>query len=228
MAALGYYLFVFFIAAIKLIKKGVEEHIKLQEISKKQMESELNLLKAQINPHFFLNTLNSLYALSLKESKDVPGVILKFSDLMKYILKNAPRNLVALSNEYDFIKSYIALEQIRFSKKCAISFNIKGELDGLNIAPMLLYPFIENSFKHGIGPSSARSFINIDLQVSENILNLQVENSIPENREGNENLSSETGIRNVRKRLDLLYNNRYTLDVTDKNNIFKVALTIEL
>jgi len=227
-STLGFTSAIFVISSIKLIKKGILDHFKLQEMTKKQVEAELSVLKAQINPHFLLNTFNSLYSLSLKNSPEIPEIILKYSDMMKYILTKVSSDRVELNEELDFIKNYISIQKIRFSDKCNITFNVEGKTEGELIAPMVLFPFVENSFKHGIGTSNSDSFINIRLIMEKNKMKLVVENSIPDNLIKSEEDSLKTGLINVKKRLEYIYDSNYDLIISDTQDTYKVKLAIEL
>lgn len=128
--------FIVLTTTLHYYKKGVKQQFKLQEAESKQLQTELALLKSQVNPHFFFNTLNNLYALSLDKSERVPEVILKISDLMRYVLDSSKRKIVPLSNEFHFLESYIALERLRLSDNMDIQISMNGNLDGVSIEPM--------------------------------------------------------------------------------------------
>ncbi|MFC1492410.1 sensor histidine kinase [candidate division KSB1 bacterium] len=197
-------------------------------MAKKQIESELSVLKAQINPHFLLNTFNSLYSLSLKNSPEIPEIILKYSDMMKYILTKVSSDRVELDQELYFINNYISIQKLRFSDKCDITFSVEGKTGGKLIAPMVLFPFVENSFKHGIGTSNSDSFIKISLNAEESTLRLAVVNSIPKNLINNDEASLKTGLINVEKRLKITYDSKYDLTIQKTEEIYSVQLEIEL
>ncbi|MCP4727434.1 MAG: hypothetical protein GY863_20520 [bacterium] len=227
-STMGFLSAIFVISSLKLIKKGIIDHFRLQEMEKKHVESELSVLKAQINPHFLLNTFNSLYSLSLKNSPEIPEIILKYSDMMKYILTKVSSDRVELNEELDFINNYISIQKMRFSDKCTITLNVEGKTEGELIAPMVLFPFVENSFKHGIGTSNSDSFINIRLIMDNNNLKLVVENSIPDNLINSEEDSLKTGLINVKKRLEYIYDSNYDLIISDTQDTYNVKLAIEL
>ena len=209
------------------LKSGTHQKHRLQEVAAKQLQMELNLLKSQINPHFFFNTLNNLYALSLDKSDEVPDVILKLSDLMRYVLDSSKNKTVLLTQEIEFIKNYISLEELRFTKKNDIMFDIQGSIDSIKIAPMILIPFIENSFKHGANTSIEKFFLHIGLLVDKNIINFSVENSVYKNKIKDES-SSKLGQQNVKRRLELLYPEKYKLEFSNNINRYKINLRIEL
>ncbi len=200
-----------------------------QQLAQDKLQAELNFLKAQVHPHFLFNTLNNLYALTLKQSKDAPEVVLKLSDLLNYMLYECNADLVPLSKEIKLVKDYIVLEKIRYGKRLDVSFNVHGEEDGLEIAPMLILPFVENSFKHGVSEELNESWVHVDLELKEKSLTLKVENSKSKN--GNEkddfNYKKGIGLKNVKRRLELLYADKHQLEMHDANDSFLVVLRIE-
>ena len=218
----------FVTTAIKLIKKGIMDRLEIKEINQKQLETELSLLKAQVNPHFFFNTLNNLYSLSLSKSKKVPEVILKLSEMMRYVLESAKKQKVGLEQEIEFINSYISLERLRYTDNCDISFKTSGNLREKMIAPMILVTFVENAFKHGSCSPASKPYVHIKLNMEGNLMKFSVKNSIGEINNNGLNNSSKTGLSNVRRRLDLLYPNRYRLDINKNSDSFEVYLELSL
>jgi len=219
---------IFISTSLKLIKRWAKQSIELDKIKAKHYQTELKLLKSQLNPHFFFNTLNNLYSLSLEKSVEVPGVILKLSDLMRYLLDSNKKKEVPLKHEYDFINNYLSLERLRYSNRCDIKLTVEGDMNGKFIAPMLLIPFVENSFKHGVSSTVANSFVHAHLHTDRNILYFTVENSKPEKPENVKNSSSEMGLKNVQRRLELLYPKKHKLNITDKPDIYKINLELKL
>src|SRR3569833_2876902 len=181
---------------IKLMRNSYLHDKKLREIEQEKFSAEMGLLKAQINPHFFFNTLNSLYALTLKGSEQASNVVLCLSDLMHYMLYDASANKVLLKDEIKHLENYISIEQMRFADRLELSFQHSGDIAGKMIAPLLLLPFIENAFKHGIGDNPG--WITINLKVTGSKLFLKVENSC-----GATGKSTATGLglQNVKRRL---------------------------
>ena len=220
--------FIVFTTAFKYYKKGIKQQFKLQEAESKQLQTELALLKSQVNPHFFFNTLNNLYALSLDKSERVPEVILKISDLMRYVLESSKNKEVELNQEIEFLKNYLSLEKLRLSGNSDIKFNVEGNMDGKKIAPMLLIPFVENSFKHGVSASTSGNYVYIDLKIEGNDLFFSIENNRQKNYEANKQSSSKSGLKNVTRRLELLYPDRHKLDIEEKEKSYKVNLKITL
>jgi len=221
-------LFIIVTTAFQYYKKGVKQQLRLQEAESKQLQTELALLKSQVNPHFFFNTLNNLYALSLDKSEQVPEVILKIADLMRYVLESSQNKQVELTREIDFIQNYLALERLRLSTNSDVKFNIAGKTDGKMIAPMLLIPFIENSFKHGVSASTSNNYVHIDLKIEGDDLCFSVENNKRDNDRANEHASAKSGLKNVTRRLELLYPKRHQLDIEENNQSYQVNLKIKL
>jgi sensor histidine kinase YesM len=220
------------VLAIPVIVKVVEYLSRIQQreqtLAREKLEAELRLLKNQVQPHFLFNTLNSLYALTLKKSDKAPDVILRLSDLLRYMLyeTNAPQ--VELEKEVECIKSYIELEKIRYGGRIDLSFNLWGETDGKTIAPMLILPFIENSFKHSTRGFDEGAWITIELGVREEELVLKVENSLSDEAELQDSVQGGIGLQNVRRRLDLLYPDRYKLDINQGDDSYEVFLNLKL
>lgn len=213
---------------IKIISEWIKHQSEKRELERRSMQSELNFLKTQINPHFLFNTLNNLYALTLKKSDLAPQIVLKISEIMRYMLYECVEKYVPLSKELQYMQYYVDLEKLRFDDKSLITFEIEGNTENLMIAPLILLPFIENAFKHGLKSSaSAGSFCHIKLQVQEDQLTFTVVNSkiqhIPEldNHGG-------IGLVNVQRRLSLLYPDQYKLRVKNGRDRFEIALVLKL
>ncbi|WP_298540003.1 histidine kinase [uncultured Aquimarina sp.] len=211
---------VFFLRRNMIIQREKEDKEKLQK------EMELNYLKEQVNPHFFFNSLNSIYALSRQQSPETPDVVMQLSELMRYQLESSKKETVLLKEELEFIENYLLLEEKRLSKRCIVELVIEGNLSGLKISPMLLIPFVENAIKHGAQSTNEQSKIDIYATIKDTTLHFVVVNSKPtvviaSNRNG-------LGLENVRRRLGLLYPNAYTLNIADKGNEYHVNLTIDL
>ena len=202
-----------------LEKAHLESELKLKE-------AELKLLKAQIQPHFLFNTLNSLYALTLERSPDAPEMVLQLSGMLDYVLHRSDKPLVPLSDEMEHLHNYIHLEQVRYGDRLSVSFEKEGTGDDHKIAPLLLIPLVENAFKHGVAGSSGSASVDIHLQVFGGKLNFSVTNSVgPRETPGP---VSGIGLQNLRKRLDLLYPARHQLNVDDGEDAFAVELLLEL
>ena len=177
----------------------------------------------QIHPHFLFNTLNTLYGFALRKSEKAPEMILKLSNLLDYILYQVDKPLVLLQDEINHIENYISLEKIRFQDILQNNFNKNLINNKLEIAPMLLLPFVENAFKHGTQVDGVVK-VNINLKVDENELKFTVENST-KNKEGSKN---GIGLENIKKRLEMLYQKRYFLEIEQEEELFKVHLIIPI
>lgn len=208
---------------LQLMKDNILREKHLRQIEKEKFTAELNLLKAQINPHFLFNTFNSLYALTLNKSDMAPGLVLRLSQLMHYMLYSTAGDEVSLNNEINYLKDYISIEQTRFADRVDISFQCSGVGADVKIAPLLLLPFVENAFKHGIEEGSG--WITINLNYLNGHLFFKVENSytgkaVP--------TKPGIGLTNVKKRLELLYPGRYSLNLTKNDESFEAELKLGL
>lgn len=217
---------VFLALVIKLLKYWYINQQDKQILAHEKLDAELKFLKTQIHPHFLFNTLNNLYALTLKKSDHAPEVVLKLSELINYMLYECNVPKVLLDNELNFIKNYIEIERIRHSDEFSIRAVTNGDTDNTYIAPMLLIPFLENSFKHGINGSMENSWIDFDLTVADNMLMMRIENGIAETQEVSDLKHQGIGLKNVKRRLDLLYPEDYELNIQEYKDIFVVVLKI--
>ncbi|MCR8561200.1 histidine kinase [Mucilaginibacter sp. BJC16-A38] len=198
-------------------------------LDKQQKENELRHLKAQLNPHFLFNTLNNLYGLSVVESKKLPGLMLKLSELLRYSLYDTNQNYVAVSKELDYISNYVELERIRLSEKTDITLDISGDYNDHYIAPLLLIIFVENAFKHFSASKGQTAFVHIHIDIKNNHLKLKVQNSVdPEYTPVKNKSRGGLGLNNVKQRLDLIYPQQHQLTIAKENNCFQVNLEIDL
>lgn len=201
--------------------------LKVKEVERQKIEVELQTLKSQVNPHFFFNTLNSLYSLSLDKSDKTPGMILKLSELMRYVIYEANDNLVPLKKQLDFLKSYVYLEQNRTHDLLEVSFDIKGSYLETRIDPLLFIAFIENAFKHGCKTKSRNPYIWIQVDVTEpEKVIFFIENNIEPKEHPDATPATGFGLSNVRKRLELLYPGKHSLNITQTETIYRVELCI--
>jgi len=201
--------------------------IKIQEIEREKVQSELQALKAQINPHFLFNTLNNIYSHSLEQSPQTPEMILKLSSLMSYILYDCHEDYVPLTNELEFIHNYIELEKLRFEDFIDVQLTIDNQCDTCKIVPLLLIPFVENAFKHGGSRGRNKRYIFVDIFVNNREIRCIVKNSIDQTTILPNSKESGIGIENVKKRLELLYQNRHTLYITNNQpEFFQIELII--
>lgn len=219
----GVNLIIGFVLAIKLFKMWYER-------KQASLEAELSALKAQVHPHFLFNTLNNLYALSLDHSPKSPQMILGLSDILRYMLYECNADEVPLEREILMMQQYVKLEKLRYEDRIDISFTITGDLRNKLIAPLLILPFIENAFKHGTSEKTGQVWINISVNVTGSRFKLKVANNKPEHhtKEAEENTREHIGLKNVMKRLDLLYPATSKLKIMNEDDTFLIVLDMQL
>lgn len=205
---------------LQLEKKNIE-------LEKEKTELELNFLKAQINPHFFFNTLNNIYSLVEDKDEFAANIVLKLSDMMRYSLYEANHTRISLARELQFIRDYVKLEKIRHKEHVVIETDIDKIPEGLEITPLILITFVENAFKHGVNNTIEASWVRISASVENTALTFTVKNSKPSSPR-KETVQGGIGIVNVRRRLDLLYPERYQLTIHNEPSYYSVNLTIVL
>lgn len=213
-------------SAIYIFKRWYREEQKNKKMAEEKITAELNFLKAQIHPHFLFNTLNNLYTLILLKSEEAADIVLKLSELLDYMIYKSNNEYVPLVNELEIVEGYIDLEKMRYSKRLQLSYKVNGEAEDYQIAPLILLPFIENCFKHGASKNRINPVVNIDITISSTFLMLRAVNSIPEKREQEETEKEGIGLSNVKRRLDLIYPEKYELEIKSNNKIFDVELKI--
>jgi len=228
---LGELYVVSFATAIKITIDWLKENNKFHNLEKRQLTTELRFLRSQVSPHFFFNTLNNIYSLTLEKSDKAPEVVLKLSELMRYLLYATKKPKQELKKEIECIQNYIDLERIRFDDSLEVNMQISGGLENKEIAPMLLVPLIENCFKHGASQNIGTMLIDIEIKVNQDQLFFNVSNTIPKNRikvKSNKN-SGGIGLSNVKKRLELGYDvNDYDLRIREEKNKFYVNLKLRV
>jgi LytS/YehU family sensor histidine kinase len=192
---------------------------------KEKVDSELQNLKAQINPHFLFNSLNVIYSLALKNDEATPEVILKLSDILRYVIYDSTQNKVTLNSEEALLKKYIELQKYRVEDTTPINFISKIEKD-VEIAPLIFLTLVENSFKHGIKSDTENVFINIRLHSNAEGVYFEIENNKTKTNQ-NSNQPNGVGLENIKKRLMLQYPDKHKLTVFDSEDTFKVCLEIE-
>jgi two-component system LytT family sensor kinase len=215
--------------SITAIQKWQLDKQKHQEMEQDRISSELSFLKAQINPHFFFNTLNNIYALTAINVETARKAIHQLSKIMRYVLYDTENATTQLSQEIAFIKDYISLMQLRLTDVVKINFSSPGSLKDVAIAPMIFLPFVENAFKHGV---SATHPSNIEIKISQqnSSVELTVVNTIIKDQSNNLEAGSGIGLNNTRRRLELLYPGKYNLliDEDTAKNVYSVHLTLHL
>ncbi len=212
----------------QLIKKEARHHEAVEkekiEAELKLREAELKLLKGQIHPHFLFNTLNNAYSLAIEKSDKTADVIIKLADMFSFLTYDCNSDRVDLTKDIQFVNNYLDLQSIRYDS-CSISMKVTGNTDNLQIAPMILHTFIENSFKHGAENVSGKAWIKINAKINERTLSFSVSNSKCHKNDGEGN---GIGLTNASRRLELLYPKRHELIIQDQNEIYSVFLRIEL
>ena len=212
-----------------MTQRNFREEKSIRELSEMKTEAELKFLKAQVHPHFLFNTLNNLYALTLDQSPKASEVVLKLSELMNYMLYECNEDNILISKEINLIENYLSLERIRYEDNLDLEFNVKGEIAGKKIAPMILLPFVENAFKHGVSKLVSHAQVRIELCLDGNKLEFKSSNSKPaENKPDLIGYSDGIGLKNVQRRLELLYHQRHEIDFFYTETEFNVSLKINL
>ena len=213
-------------AAIKLMKHWHVEGQRNLQLQKENVESQLQVLKAQVHPHFLFNTLNNIYSYTQNTSQTASKLVVGLSEILRYMLYEGSQPLVPLSKELSMIDEYINLEKIRYGNKFELHTNLPQNTRDLYIAPLLLLPFVENCFKHGISTILDHPWMNLDISFYENTMSMKLLNSKPSTDLSSHHLG--IGIENVRRRLSLLYPNKHELVINNEEEVFIVNLKIEL
>jgi sensor histidine kinase YesM len=197
-----------------------------KEVETEKLNTELSFLKSQINPHFFFNNLNNIYSLAVTGSSQTASAVMRLSSIMRYLLSDTQSDKVPLENEINFIKNYIDLQSVRITDKVKVTLLVEGDANNLQIAPLLFIPFIENAFKYGVSAKES-SDIFFKIEAKDNTVLFVGKNNIIKS----ENAIHETtgiGINNVKRRLELLYPDKYSLQVLQSEKTFSVQLYISL
>ena len=219
---LHYILVVIFCFAVGMLKEVYRQKLARAEMEYERNKAELALYKAQINPHFLFNTLNTLYGLLITQSDKTEITLERFINLTKYMYNNANREFIALAEEVDYIGQYIALQQLRLNDLADIRFTHEVEREEMPIPPMMLITFVENAFKYGIS-SDDPCFIHIQLNQRAEKLCFEVVNSTFGREAGH---SARMGITNCRRRLELLYPEHHRLEIAQEHGLFRVRLEL--
>ncbi|MDB5200827.1 MAG: hypothetical protein JWQ27_236 [Ferruginibacter sp.] len=212
--------------SIKLFKKWYGENNRYQDIEKEKTLMELEMLKAQVHPHFLFNTLNNLYSLTLTQSEQAPVMVSHLTGLLHYMLYECNEKQVPLDKEIAVLKKYVELEKLRYGNRINISFECSGQTSSLMIAPLLLLPFVENGFKHGVSQQLDHCHLHISLRAEGRRLIFEQENSFV--RQPSNQLVGGIGQQNIKKRLELIYQGKYDLKINEVKDEFRVQLVIDL
>lgn len=214
-------------ATFKLFKHYYLKNLRNLQLQQENTEAQLRLLLAQVHPHFMFNTLNNIYSQAQEESPKSAKMILELSHILRYVLDEGKKDRVPLENELQMVVDYLNLEKIRYDKKLDLHYSFPNEVKDINIAPLLLLPLIENCFKHGASKMIDHPWINIKSELHNNTFSIKLMNG-KKNKVILDKYRKGTGIENVQRRLELLYPNKYTLEVKEDLEVFIVDLTIEL
>jgi two-component system sensor histidine kinase AlgZ len=212
-------------SSLSLGKQWLLKQRDFLQAQQEKITAELQVLKAQVHPHFLFNTLNNIYSFSLDRSPKTPELILKLSSLLSYMLYDCKAEEVMLAKEVEIMKNYIGLEKERYGDKIEISWTVEGDVSDYFISPLLMLPFLENAFKHGASEQIEKPWMAVDISVANNILKFKITNSKNEYSSVSNN---GIGINNVKKRLEFLYPGRYELRINDEGDFFSVSLMVKL
>ena len=213
--------------SIKMLRYWYKQKQEILQTKQRQLSAELQMLKAQIHPHFLFNTLNNLYSLTLEQSKLAAPVVLKLSNLLRYMLYECDSDFAPLEKEIEIMNNYIELEKIRYGERLEMSANYSGDIKGKLIPPLLFLPLLENCFKYGISEQIDQCWISLDLYVENDELKFLLINS-KNNSEPVESTSGGIGLQNVQKRIQLIYGHNYTLKFLNAEDSYTVSLSLKL
>ncbi len=215
--------------AIKLMIDWVKAQRRTQELERRNQETELSFLRSQVQPHFFFNTLNNLYYLTLEKSTKAPETVLKLSELMSYVIYKGKKDKVSLHDEIVHIQNYIDLEKIRYGDKLKVDLGITGKIEDKALPPLLLLPFVENSFKHGINLKNGKIPIEIDLQVNNTVLDFSVTNQKSVLDKKNVAIRrTGIGIHNTKRRMEILFGDKFEYEIDETSDKYSVNLKLPL
>ena len=206
----------------------LETQNRLHQLEKEKLDTELQALKSQINPHFLFNSLNNVYALALDRDPGTPEVILRLSAIMRYMLYESNEPSVALTKELQYIEDYVAMQKLRLPAEAAVRMSVSGDEGALRIAPLLLLPLVENAFKHGAKGATKAPFVDITIKIEGNQMTVNINNNKGIVDEVEQGRYGGLGLQNVRRRLQLLYPDRHELVINEQADMFGVSLKIEL
>ena len=213
--------------SLKTLKGWHLEQLKSETLSKENANAELQLLKAQVHPHFLFNTLNNIYSFSLNGSPQAGLLVKKLSGMLSYMIHECEEKLVPLEKELKLIEDYMGLEKVRYGKRLDMQVEIHGDFENRFIAPLLMIPFIENSFKHGTSQMLQHPWIKLEITTVKDQLFFKLSNSKPSLFHANKQ-NKGIGLINVKKRLQLLYPGKHQLDVSETEDMFTVNMQILL
>lgn len=210
---------------IKMFKNHYQKLEEKQMLAKENKDAELQLLKAQVNPHFLFNTLNNIYSFTLNKSEQAGVLVKKLTSVFRYMTDDCNQALVPLDKELKMLQDYIGLEKVRYGNRISIDINISGDATGKMITPLLMIPLIENSFKHGTSQMLEKPWIILDIIINKKTLTFSLKNSRPL-QTNLSNGKNGLGLKNVKKRLELIYPHEHELNIETNGKQFSVHLEI--
>ena len=210
------------------MKEKFDQEKKMDQVSLEKLHTEINYLRAQVNPHFLFNTLNNVYGLALEKSDKTPEVILKLSGMMDYMLYESGDPKVFLKNDIENLENYLELEKIRQGNHASLFFETRGDVTDQKIVPLLLLPLVENGLKHGVNRLIEGAFLDVRLSVNGDELVFDVRNNYQAKDAKSQNGHGGIGLINLKRRLELLYPDNYRLQVLDNNQLYQVHLKLKL
>lgn len=213
---------------LKLFKWWYKDQLYKNELQQEKLVNELKYLKGQIHPHFLFNTLNNLYALTLRNTGEASDVVLKLSSMLDYMLYHSNAERVPIEKELGILENYIELEKIRYGDRLKLSYEVRGDKNNIEVAPLILFPFVENAFKHGASIDRTSPEIDIFIELEANLVKVQVKNSIPKEKliDARNKSGNGIGLKNIKRQLELLYPDKYKLDVNIEDKYYKVKLSL--
>lgn len=213
---------------IKMIKLRYKSQEVEERLISEKLQSELSFLRAQTNPHFLFNTLNNLFVLARKKSDKTADAIMMLSKIMRFVLYECRAPRIAVADEAKVIRDYIELEKLRYNQRLKVDYSESIDNSHAAISPLLLLPFVENSFKHGAGATTGDVSIRIELTLENNQLKFLVHNTVDSDHEHTQNGTGGIGLKNVKRQLDLLYPEHHALSIGRENGMYKADLKVNL
>lgn len=213
---------------IELLTRRIESEKLFEQLLKEKTEAELNFLKAQINPHFLFNSINTIFFQIEKENKNARHSLLKFSEMLRYQLYECRAQEISIEKEINYLKSYVELQRLRKEENFEISFQCSDTVREFNIAPLLLVSFVENAFKHVSNYTEKENTIKIQLDKEKNIFQFRVYNTSEMNNVNRQYTEGGIGLSNVKRRMELIYNGNHDLTIRKEPNSFEVNLKLHL
>ncbi len=231
-AILGQYLILIYVTPLffillKFAKDAFVVKRRFAKLQKEKQITDLNFLRSQVHPHFLFNTLNNIYVLALKKDKRTSSVVKQLGDMMEYMVESSTATLVPIQKEIDLILNYLDLEKIRYEERLSLSFVYEIDDDDAKIAPLMLMSFVENAFKHGVSGDINNPIVKVSLIVKNGILDFKIFNTKSEHKQSDErSYKKGIGVSNVKRQLDIIYQNDYTLDIQESAIEYELNLKL--